>query len=171
MRNVQKTRKQWLCVRRYITEALPRESNYRNILSIGQNGADIRKYSRPTLGELHNPEEAGKLLNAHNNTTTFASKVSNTLLSSIEDTGSETVPLVEIKMIALYTKMLTQSRVKNSPWYERYENCVTAEKLTCMEKRVKVIQNSQFEMAFVCNWLAHSRRGLSKLSSAFATYW
>jgi len=61
-------------LRRYITEALPRESNYRNILSIGQNGADIRKYSRPTLGELHNPEEAGKLLNAHNNTTTFVSK-------------------------------------------------------------------------------------------------
>ena len=61
-------------LRRYITEALPRESNYRNILSIGQNNTDIRKFSRPTLEELHKPEEAGKLL-AHNNSATVVTKV------------------------------------------------------------------------------------------------
>merc|ERR1719391_1790769 len=59
-------------LRRYITEALPRESNYRNILSIGQS-ADIRKYSRPTLEELHKPEEAGKLL-SHGQTPTVVTK-------------------------------------------------------------------------------------------------
>ena len=60
-------------LRRYITEALPRESNYRNILSIGQS-SDSRKYSRPTLDQLREPEENGKLL-PHRQQSKIASKV------------------------------------------------------------------------------------------------
>ena len=49
-------------LRFYLTrDALPSENHYRNLLSIGDN-SEMRKFSRPTLDELHNKEEEGKLL-------------------------------------------------------------------------------------------------------------
>ena len=48
-------------LRYYLTrDALPSESHYRNLLSIGEN--NVRKFSRPTLDELHEREEKGQLL-------------------------------------------------------------------------------------------------------------
>ena len=48
-------------LRYYLTrDALPSESHYRNLLSIGEN--NVRKFSRPTLDELHENEEKGQLL-------------------------------------------------------------------------------------------------------------
>ena len=48
-------------LRYYLTrDALPSENHYRNLLSIGEN--NVRKFSRPTLDELHESEEKGKLL-------------------------------------------------------------------------------------------------------------
>ena len=44
-------------LRHYLTrEALPHEQHYRNILSLGED-TDGRKYSRPTLEELHQKSE------------------------------------------------------------------------------------------------------------------
>ena len=42
-------------------DALPSENHYRNLLSIGES-KDMRKFSRPTLDELHECEEKGQLL-------------------------------------------------------------------------------------------------------------
>lgn len=48
-------------LRYYLTrDVLPLEDHYRNLLSIGEN--NVRKFSRPTLDELHESEEKGKLL-------------------------------------------------------------------------------------------------------------
>ena len=49
-------------LRYYLTrDALPSENHYRNLLSIGES-KDMRKFSRPTLDELHECEEKGQLL-------------------------------------------------------------------------------------------------------------
>ena len=51
-------------LRYYLTrDALPSENHYRNLLSIGEN--NVRKFSRPTLDELHESEEKGQLLQSH----------------------------------------------------------------------------------------------------------
>ena len=50
-------------LRHYLTrDVLPAESNYRNLLSLGrQNSQDVsRKFSRPTLDELH--DENGEVM-------------------------------------------------------------------------------------------------------------
>ena len=48
-------------LRHYLTrDALPSENHYRNLLSIGES--NVQKFSRPTLDELHEDEEKGKLL-------------------------------------------------------------------------------------------------------------
>ena len=50
-------------LRHYLTrDVLPAESNYRNLLSLGrQNSQDVsRKFSRPTLDELH--DEKGEVM-------------------------------------------------------------------------------------------------------------
>ena len=47
-------------LRHYLTkDVLPAESNYRNILSIGGQNSSSRKFSRPTLDELH--DESGEV--------------------------------------------------------------------------------------------------------------
>ena len=47
-------------LRHYLTrDVLPAESNYRNILSIGGDQGASRKFSRPTIEELH--DESGEL--------------------------------------------------------------------------------------------------------------
>ena len=47
-------------LRHYLTkDVLPAESNYRNILSIGGQNSNARKFSRPTLDELH--DESGEV--------------------------------------------------------------------------------------------------------------
>ena len=47
-------------LRHYLTrDVLPAESNYRNLLSIARQNSESRKFSRPTLDELH--DENGEL--------------------------------------------------------------------------------------------------------------
>ncbi len=47
-------------LRHYLTrDVLPAESNYRNLLSLGRQHSESRKFSRPTLDELH--DENGEL--------------------------------------------------------------------------------------------------------------
>ena len=54
-------------LRHYLTrDVLPAESNYRNLLSLGRQNSQSKKFSRPTLDELHdeNGDVRQQLLNA-----------------------------------------------------------------------------------------------------------